>query len=393
MNSIDTPRRPLLKRKSTRIVLLIVVAAFAAFWFTRPAPPPPPRGSGQPMQAIVYYEYGSPDVLRLEEIEKLLPNENQVLIKVRAAAANPLDWHYIRGVPYIIRLIDSGLRKPKDPRVGVDMAGVIEAVGSSVTKFKPGDEVFGTGNGAFAQYVLASQKRITLKPAELTFEQAAAVPVAAVTALQGLRDKGKLQAGQKVLINGASGGVGTFAVQIAKSMGAEVTGVCSTRNIELVRSLGADHVIDYTKEDLAQGAQRYDVVLDNVGTRPLSDFKRVMNPNGVYVLIGGGGPEDNGLIGPMKGPIKAYMLSLVSSQEFGSMIASVNPEDLGLLSEMMTTKKVTPVIDRTYNSLSEVPDAIRYLETGRARGKVIVNVQSTTGEPAVERVSGAAAAQ
>jgi len=326
------------------------------------------------MKAIVYRDYGSPDVLRLQEIEKLLPNDNQVLIKVRAASANPLDWHYMRGTPYIVR-IDAGLLKPKDERLGVDVAGQVEAVGRNVTQFKPGDEVFGTGGGSFAEYVLASESKVVLKPANLTFEQAAAVPVAALTALQGLRDKGRIQPGQKVLINGASGGVGTFAVQIAKAFGADVTGVCSTRNVAMVRALGADHVIDYTKEDFTQGAQRYDLILDNVGNHSLLAFRRVMSPKGTYVLIGGGGPNDGRWIGPMAGPIKALLLSPFVSQEFGMLLASVNRADLVVLSELMATKKVIPVIDRAY-ALSEVPAAIRYLEEGHARGKVVITVEN-----------------
>jgi len=373
VNSTRTSMRGLLKKKSTRIVLLVLAVAFATFWFTRPAPTPP-RGSGEPMKAIVYRDYGSPDVLRLQEIEKLLPNDNQVLIKVRAASANPLDWHYMRGTPYIVR-IDAGLLKPKDERLGVDVAGQVEAVGRNVTQFKPGDEVFGTGGGSFAEYVLASESKVVLKPANLTFEQAAAVPVAALTALQGLRDKGRIQPGQKVLINGASGGVGTFAVQIAKAFGADVTGVCSTRNVAMVRALGADHVIDYTREDFTQGAQRYDLILDNVGNHSLLAFRRVMSPKGTYVLIGGGGPNDGRWIGPMAGPIKALLLSPFVSQEFGMLLASVNRADLVVLSELMATKKVIPVIDRAY-ALSEVPAAIRYLEEGHARGKVVITVEN-----------------
>ena len=372
MTSTGTSTRTLLKKRSTRIVLLVLAVVFATFWFARPASTPL-RGSGELMKAIVYHDYGSADVLRLGEIEKNLPNDNQVLVKVRAAAANPLDWHYMRGTPYIVRM-DSGLFKPKVGRLGVDMAGVVEAVGRNVTRFKPGDEVFGTGGGAFAEYVLASESKVVLKPANLTFEQAAAVPVAALTALQGLRDKGRIQPGQKVLINGASGGVGTFAVQIARSFGADVTGVCSTRNVDMVRALGADHVIDYTREDFTLGAQRYDLILDNVGNHSLLAFRRVMNPKANYVLIGGGGPDDGRWIGPMAGPVKALMLSPFVSQEFGMLLASINQADLAILTELMEAKKVTPVIDRTY-TLSEVPAAIRYLEEGHARGKVVVTVE------------------
>jgi len=372
MTSTGTSTRTLLKKKSTRIALLVLAVVFATFWFARPASTPL-RGSGELMKAIVYHDYGSADVLRLGEIEKNLPNDNQVLVKVRAAAANPLDWHYMRGTPYIVRM-DSGLFKPKVGRLGVDMAGVVEAVGRNVTRFKPGDEVFGTGGGAFAEYVLASESKVVLKPANLTFEQAAAVPVAALTALQGLRDKGRIQPGQKVLINGASGGVGTFAVQIARSFGADVTGVCSTRNVDMVRALGADHVIDYTREDFTLGAQRYDLILDNVGNHSLLAFRRVMNPKANYVLIGGGGPDDGRWIGPMAGPVKALMLSPFVSQEFGMLLASINQADLAILTELMEAKKVTPVIDRTY-TLSEVPAAIRYLEEGHARGKVVITVE------------------
>jgi len=325
------------------------------------------------MKAIVYHEYGPPDVLRLERIEKPLPNENQVSIKVRAAAANPLDWHYMRGTPYIIRLFETGLRKPIYPRLGVDVAGEVEAVGRNVTLFKPGDAVFGTAGGAFAEYARASENKIVLKPANLTFQQAAAVPVAALTALQGLR-KGRIRAGQKVLINGASGGVGTFAVQIAKSFGADVTGVCSTSNVDMVRSLGADHVIDYTKEDFAASAHRYDLILDNVGNRSMAEFRRVMSPEGIYVLVGGGGPDDGRWIGPMGSWVKAPILSAFVSQELVVLLAEINRNDLNVLKELMETKKVIPVIDRTY-TLSETPAAIRYLEKGRARGKVVINVE------------------
>ena len=376
-NSTRQPKRPLLKKKSTRVALVLFALAMATVWFFRPDAPPVPPGSGEPMQAIVYDDYGTADVLRLAAIEKLLPLDHQVLIRVRAAAANPLDWHYMRGTPYIMRL-DSGLLKPKSNRIGVDVAGQVVAVGKNVTRFKPGDEVFGTGRGAFAEYVLASEKNLVSKPASVTFEQAAAVPIAALTALQGLRDKGHIQAGQKVLINGASGGVGTFAVQIAKSFGAEVTGVCSTRNVELVRSLGADHVIDYTKEDFTQGAMQYDLILDNVGNHPLLAVRRAMSPDGNYVLIGGGGPDAGKWIGPMLGPIKGLLLSPFVSQQFGMLLAEINKDDLAVMGDMMEAKKVTPVIDRTY-PLNEVPDAIRYLETGRARGKVIIRMEPDDG--------------
>jgi NADPH:quinone reductase-like Zn-dependent oxidoreductase len=374
MNSSNSPRQPMLRRTWVRIVLLLLAAVASALWFASPEPPPPPLASGMPMKAIVYHEYGPPDVLQLREVDKPLPRENQVLVRIRAAAANPLDWHYMRGTPYLMR-IDSGFRKPKDPSVGVDMAGVVEAVGTNVTQYTPGDEVFGTVNGAFAEYALTTERRIAPKPANLTFEQAAAVPVAALTALQGLRDKGKIRPGQKVLINGASGGVGTFAVQIAKSLGAEVTGVCSTRNLELARSLGADHVIDYTREDFTQGPQEYDVILDNVGNRSLSDYRRVLGPRGIYVLIGGGGPNDGRWIGPFGKVIQALLLSAFVDQELGMMLSSTNKDDLLLLKGLIETDKLRPVIDRTY-PLGEAAAAIRYLETGRARGKVIIAVSN-----------------
>jgi len=361
----------LLRKKSARTVLFVLTVAIATGWSVTAASTAA-AGGGELMNAIVYHEYGTADVLRLEEIERPVLGNNQVLIEVRAAAANPLDWHYMRGTPYLMRM-DSGLFRPKSTRLGVDVSGRVVAVGENVTRFKPGDEVFGTAGGAFAEYARASEDKVVLKPANLSFEQAAAVPVAALTALQGLRDKGRLQPGQKVLINGASGGVGTFAVQIAKSFGAEVTGVCSTRNVEMVRALGADHVIDYTKEDFSQSSDRYDLILDNVGNRSLGDFRRVMNPEGIYVLIGGGGPDDGRWIGPFARVIKACLLSPFVSEELVMLLASINKDDLLLMKELMEEGKVTPVIDRTY-ALSEVPEAIRYLEKGHARGKVIITV-------------------
>jgi len=370
------PRKGRVRRALKRIFYLIVIliGVFAVYaWLTgaRQAP----IETGEPhMKAVVYTDYGSPDVLEIRDIKRPVPNDDQVLIRVRAASINPLDWHYIEGTPYIMRAFGVGLRKPKDPRLGVDMAGEVEAIGKNVTQFKPGDEVFGGRNGAFAEYVCARADRaIALKPSNITFEQAASVPIAAITALQGLRDKGHISPGQKVLINGASGGVGTFAVQIAKSWGAEVTGVCSTRNLDLVRSLGADHVIDYTKEDFTKGEQRYDVILDNVGTQPLSGFKRALVPNGICVMIGGGGPNDGGLIGPMARPIKALFLSPFMTQKMGMMMAELNKKDLNVLGDLMQSGKVKPVIDRTY-PLSQIADAIRYLEQGHARGKVVITI-------------------
>ena len=327
-----------------------------------------------PMKAIINCDYGLAH-LKLENIEKPVPNDDQVLVRVQTASVNPYDWHFIEGTPKIIRLMGAGLRKPKDTRVGVDFAGTVEAVGKNVTQFKPGDEVFGGRGGAFAEYVCPRATRaVALKPSNVTFEQAASVNIAGITALQALRDKGKVQPGQKVLINGASGGVGTFAVQIAKSLDADVTGVCSTRNVDLVQSLGADHVIDYTKEDFAKGDQRYDVILDNVPNHSLSEIRRVLNPKGKYVLIGGGGPNDNPWIGPFGRIIYTSLLSRFVTQQMAMMIADANQKDLTILGDMMQSGKIKPVIDRTYK-LDEVPDAIRYLEEGHARGKVIIAVE------------------
>ncbi len=322
------------------------------------------------MKAIVYHDYGSPDVLQLEEIEKPVAADNEVLIKVRAASINPLDWHFMRGTPYIVRIVMTGLSKPKNPRLGVDVAGHVEAVGGKVTQFKPGDEVFGTCRGAFAEYVCTSESNLVIKPANVTFEQAAAVPIAAFTALQGLRDKGKIQPGHKVLVNGASGGIGTFAVQIAKSFGAEVTGVCSTRNADMVRSIGADRVIDYTQEDFTKSKQRYDLIFDAVGNHSLSARRRVLSPKGICVMAGG--PSGRWKMGLASG-IKALVWSQFSSRKLTGLLAKSTKEDLTILQNLMETGKVTPVIDRHY-SLSELPEAIRYLEEGHARGKVVITV-------------------
>ena len=324
----------------------------------------------KPMKAVVYCDYGAADVLKIQAVEKPVADSNQVLVRVHAVSVNPLDWHFMRGEPYIGR-IGMGLRRPSVIRLGVDFAGVVESVGPRVTQFKPGDEVFGGRTGALAQYVLVGEDRaIVRKPSNLTFEQAAAVPVAAVTALQGLRDKGMVKPGQRVLINGASGGVGTFAVQLAKSFGAHVTGVSSTRNVDLVRSLGADQVIDYTKEDFTEGTQRYDLIIDNVGNHSLKDLRELLNPNGIYVMIGG--PAGR-WIAPFPRVIKAMMMSKFGDHEMKFFLADLNKKDLTILAELMESGKVTPVIDRQYD-LNQVRDAIAYLEAGRARGKVIVTV-------------------
>jgi NADPH:quinone reductase-like Zn-dependent oxidoreductase len=323
------------------------------------------------MQAVVYRCYGSPEVLNVEEVEKPTPNDNQVLVKVHAASINPLEWHYMEGKPYMMRAM-SGIGAPEDSAIGVDFAGTVEAVGQKVTRFKAGDEVFGGRDGALGEYVVVRESgSIVLKPANMTFEQAASVPVAAITALQGLRDVGKVRAGQKVLINGASGGVGTFAVQIAKSMGAEVTGVCSTRNVDLVKSLGADHVIDYTREDFTQGSQKYDVIFDAVGSHSLSEYRRVMTPDGIFVIVGG--PSTDPWLGPMIAPLKAKLLEPFVSQKFQFFLADINPTDLGVLSDLMQAGKLTPAIDRTY-PLSDIRAAMRYLLAGHARGKVVIEV-------------------
>ncbi|MEZ5512962.1 MAG: NAD(P)-dependent alcohol dehydrogenase [Steroidobacteraceae bacterium] len=323
------------------------------------------------MRAIVYRCYGPPEVLKLEAVEKPVPADDRVLVRVRAASVNPLDWHYLRGEPYVMRL-SSGLGAPEDITMGVDFAGTVTAVGNGVTNFKPGDEVFGGTGGAFAEYVAVRASRaIVHKPPNVGFEEAAAVPIAAVTALQALRDKGELKPGQNVLINGASGGVGTFAVQIAKSLGAEVTGVCSTRNVSMVRSIGADHVIDYTQQDFTQGTERYDLIIDNVGNHGLLAVRRVMQPDGIYVGVGG--PNDNRWVGPLLGPLKASLLAPFVSQEFRSLLADLNQADLEFLRDLMAAGKLTAVIDRRY-PLAETPAAIAYVETGRARGKVMVTV-------------------
>jgi NADPH:quinone reductase-like Zn-dependent oxidoreductase len=353
-------------------LLVGIIALFIAYWRSTNDCERLGAAPGDKMKAIVHCEYGSPDVLKLEDVEKPVPNDNQVLVKVRAAALNPLDLT-MRG-PWLIRPI-LGLRKPKDTRLGVDYAGTVEAVGKNVTQFKPGDEVFGGKNGAVAEYVcVLADRSVVPKPANMTFEQAAAVPVAALTALQGLRDKGKIQAGQKVLINGASGGVGTFAVQIAKSFGTEVTGVCSTRNVDLVRSIGADHVIDYTKEDFTKGDQRYDLIYDLVGNHSFSERRRVLNPKGICVMAGlGGAGWHDGMATRLLGELNGYVRSQFTSEKFIAYIATFNKADMTVLANLLQSGKMTPVIDKTYK-LNQTPDALRYLETGHARGKVVITL-------------------
>jgi NADPH:quinone reductase-like Zn-dependent oxidoreductase len=325
------------------------------------------------MRAIVYTTYGSPDVLQLNDVEKPTPKDNEVLVKVHAASANPLDWHLMRAEPFLARL-ENGLQKPKNTKLGADIAGRIEAVGRNITQFQIGDDVFGALSinklGGFAEFVCAPEELLALKPAKMTFEQAAAVPIAAFTALQGLRNKGQIQSGQKVLINGASGGVGTFAVQIAKSFGTEVTGVCSTRNMDMVRSIGADHVIDYTQADFTTNGQRYDLIFDAVGNRSVSDFKRALRPNGICAVAG-----FTTLSRLFQVIFLGAWVSRTGSQKIGLMkTAKPNQTDLVFIKELLEVGKVVPVIDRCY-PLSEVPEAIRYLEAGHARGKVVITVE------------------
>ncbi len=321
------------------------------------------------MKAIVYQKYGSPDVLELREIDRPVIADDEVLVRVYASSVNPAEWYSMTGL--FIGRTDLGLLKPKNTRLGVDFAGVVEAVGANVTRFRPGDEVYGGKVGAFAEYVTVREQRaVALKPTNATFEQAAAVPTAALTALQGLRDVGQIQPGQQVLINGASGGVGTFAVQIAKALGAEVTGVCSTRNVEMVRSLGADHVVDYTREDFTRSERRYNLLLDVVGSRSWSEYKRVLKPEANFVIVGG---PKTPLIGPMSHVIKVYLASLRSSQKAAFFVANLNKEDLEVLQGLIETGKVTPFIDRTY-PFGELPEAMRYLGEGHARGKIVITM-------------------
>lgn len=323
------------------------------------------------MKAIVQDEYGPPDVLELREIAAPVVADDDVLVRVHAASANPADWHFMRGVPYVLRP-GAGLAKPKNKVLGRDIAGSVEAVGQDVTQFHAGDEVFANvESGGFAEYACVSESLLAPKPSNLTFEQAAAVPLAALTALQGLRDKGKVQPEQKVLIIGASGGVGTFSVQIAKVLGADVTGVGSARNVEMVRSLGADHVIDYTKTDFTRSGQKYDLIFQLAGTRSPSDCRRALTPKGTLVLSSG--ESDGHWLGPVDRMIKAAVLSPFVSQKLGAFLAKPTQQDLQLLRELIEADKVKPVIDRTY-SLSEAPEAIRYLEEGHARGKIVITV-------------------
>jgi NADPH:quinone reductase-like Zn-dependent oxidoreductase len=362
-----------LKWSAGVILLALVIWLFVAYWSSTNECFRNTSAPTNPMKAIVHCEYGSPDILELKDVETPVPNDNQLLVRVRASAVNPLDLT-IAG-PLALRPI-SGLRKPKETRVGVDYAGTVEAVGKNVTNFKPGDEVFGGKTGSFAEHIcVLADRAVVAKPSNVTFEQAAAVPVAAITALQGLRDKGHIQPGQKVLVNGASGGVGTFAVQIAKSFGAEVTGVCSTRNVDLVRSIGADHVIDYNKEDFTNGTEHYDLIFDLVCNHSFAERRRVLTPQGICVMAGiGGAGWHDGILGKIVGELYAIARSRFIEQKFVAYIASFNQKDMMTLADLIQSGKVKPVIDRTYK-LSEVSKALWYLQEGHARGKVVLSVE------------------
>jgi len=320
------------------------------------------------MKAITYTEYGPPGVLKLTEVEKPTPMDNEVLIRVLVASVNPLDWRVLRGKPFFIRLLMGGLRRPKATRPGADVAGKVEAVGRSVTGLKPGDEVFGTCRGSFAEFACAPEEKLALKPAGISFEEAAALPVAAISALQALRDKGGIRPGQKVLIDGASGGVGTFAIQIAKRLGAEVTAVCSTGNVERARSLGADHVIDYKREDFTKSGQRYDLIVAANSHRPIFDYRRALTRDGTYVMIGGGWSQilQALLLGPL--------LSWIGSRKMTFFMARITRTDLAFLGDLLADGKIVPVLDRRY-PLRDVAEAVRYLEDGHAKGKVVITVE------------------
>ena len=363
-----------------RVVLILLLLAglflFIAYWRStndceRYSVAPP-----NPTKAVIQCDYGTPDVLQVKDIEKPTPDDNQLLVRVRAASLNPLDGHFVRGM-LLARMMGGGLRKPKETRVGVDYAGTVEALGKNVTQFKVGDDVFGARTGSLAQYVCVKADRAAcVKPSNVTFEEGATIGVAASTALQGLRNHGQVRPGMKVLINGASGGVGTFAVQIAKALGAEVTGVCSTRNVDLVKSIGADHVIDYTKEDFTKGDQHYDVLFDNVQNHTFAERRRALTANGICLNVGLGGAGWHGdtalhLVRSFTTPL----MSKFTSQKFKFFVAQLNHNDLAYIADLMQSGKIKPVIDRTYKSLSEVPQALAYLEEGHARGKVVVDVE------------------
>ena len=320
------------------------------------------------MKAITYTEYGSPDVLKLTEVERPTPEDHEVLIRILASSVNPLDWRLLRGRPFFTRLLMGGLRRPKPTRPGVDVAGRVDAIGRSVTGFKPGDEVFGTCRGAFAEFACAAEEKLAPKPAEVPFEEAAAVPVAAISALQALRDKGGIRPGQKVLIDGASGGVGTFAIQIARQFGADVTAVCSTGNVDRARSLGAGHVIDYTREDFTKSGERYDLIVAANSHRPIFDYRRALRRDGTYVMVGGGWSQI------FQAVLLAPLLSRIGSMKMTFFVARINRTDLAFLGDLLAARKIVPVIDRRY-ALSDVAEAVRYVEDGHAKGKVVITVE------------------
>jgi NADPH:quinone reductase-like Zn-dependent oxidoreductase len=369
-------------------VLVAATASALAIAISHNSPcgtaPPAPVGTAL-MRAVVYRCYGPPEVLKLEQIPQPPQADKRMLVKVHAASVNPLDWHYMRGEPYFMRP-EAGIGAPTDIHMGVDFAGTVVSVGKDVTRFKPGDAVFGGKGGAFGEYVsVAESGSVALKPTNMTFEQAAAVPIAAITALQALRDKGKLRAGQTVLVNGASGGVGTYAVQIAKAYGAHVTGVCSTKNLALVKSLGADQVVDYTQEDFTQGSLKYDLILDTVGTHSLSEYRRVLKPEGSLVMVGS---LDKGhWLGPLTGTLDAMLYSPFVSQQLIFILADLNAQDLNLLRDLIQAGKIKSVIDRQY-ALNDVPEAIRYLEQGHARGKVVIAVDGDSAKDSAAQPSG-----
>ena len=321
------------------------------------------------MQAIMYKKYGPPDVLQLKDVETPTPNEDEVLIKIHAASLNAYDWHFLTADIFLIRLM-GGLFKPKDPRLGVDVAGQIEAVGRNTKRFQPGDEVFGVVKGAFAEYACAPEVSFALKPINASFDQAAALPMAAITALQGLRDEGQIEPGEKVLIHGASGGVGTFAIQIAKSFGAEVTAVCSTRNVEIARSIGADHIIDYTRDDFTKNGKLYDLILVANGNRSVHEYKRSLKPNAICVLVGGGSPS---IVSLLTGMLQQWWILKTEGKKISTFLAKIKQKDLTYVKELLESGKVKPVIDRRY-PLNEVPEALRYLGEGHAQGKIVITM-------------------
>jgi len=358
------------------LLLLLIGFAVAEYAFRHPPPPhlaPVPADPAKRMKAVVYYQYGSPDVLHIVDVEKPTPADDELLIKVHAASLNPYEWHFMSGKPFLVRMI-AGWRAPKRYRLGIDFSGTVVAIGKNVTHFKIGDAVFGGADGALAEYVNLREddRSLAAAPSNMNFEQTASVAIAGLTALQALRDKGQVHAGEKVLVNGASGGVGTFAVQIAKAYGAEVTGVCSTRNLDMVRSLGADHVIDYTQEDFTQAGVHYDLIIDIVGSHSFLQYRHALTPTGTLVIVGGS-PGDP-VLGALDAPIRAMFLKPFVSQHFVLLLADVNRKaDLEFLGGLMQSGKLTPVIDRHY-PMAQIQDAMRYVETGHTRGKVLIDI-------------------